>query len=132
VKSVLPQLLGNSLNISVISENYLISILGDMITSVVHPILQINVFRELVFRIHAFNPLMVVKGTNAGSRPRLSHCCEVMAQARSGLAWGSRLGSLLKGGGSGPIRVLPFSPGVINASYITSFHPRPSVRGEEP
>jgi hypothetical protein len=50
----------------------------------------------------------------------------------SGLAWGSRSGSLLKGGGSGPIRVLSFSPGVINASYIASFHPRPSVRGEEP
>jgi hypothetical protein len=53
-------------------------------------------------------------------------------QPGSGLAWGSRLGSLLKGGGSGPIRVLPFSPGVINASYIASFHPRPSVCGEEP
>jgi hypothetical protein len=49
-----------------------------------------------------------------------------------GLAWGNRSGSLLKGGGSGPIRVLPFSPGVINASYIASFYPRPSVHVEEP
>jgi hypothetical protein len=50
----------------------------------------------------------------------------------SGLAWGSRSGSLLKGGGSGPIRVLPFSPGVIKASYIATSHPRLSVLGEEP
>jgi hypothetical protein len=49
----------------------------------------------------------------------------------SGLAWGSRSGSLLKGGGSGPITVLPFSPGAVNASYVASSHPRPSVRGEE-
>jgi hypothetical protein len=33
----------------------------------------------------------------------------------SGLAWGSQSGSLLKGGGSGLIRVLPFSSGVVNA-----------------
>jgi hypothetical protein len=50
----------------------------------------------------------------------------------SGLAWGSRSGSLLKGGGSGPIKSAAISPGVINASYIASFHPRPSVRGKEP
>jgi hypothetical protein len=53
-------------------------------------------------------------------------------QPVSGLAWGIRSGSLLKGGGSGLIRVLPFSPGVINAPYIASFQPRPSVRGEGP
>jgi hypothetical protein len=41
--------------------------------------------------------------------------------------------SLLKGGGvSGPIGVLQFSPGAMNALYIASSHPRPSVRGEEP
>jgi hypothetical protein len=50
----------------------------------------------------------------------------------SGLAWGSRSGSLLKGGGSGPIGVLSFSPGVTNASHIAPSHPRPSVRGEQP
>jgi hypothetical protein len=49
-----------------------------------------------------------------------------------GLAWSSESGSLLKGGGSSLIRVLPFSPGVMNALYIASSHPRPSVRGEEP
>jgi hypothetical protein len=63
--------------------------------------------------------------------------CRVIAVRRwhrpeSGLAWGSRSGSLLKGGGSSQITVLPFAPGVINASYIAAFHPRPSVRGEEP
>jgi hypothetical protein len=65
--------------------------------------------------------------------PRL---CRVIAVRRWrrpgwGLAWGSRSESLQKGGGYGTIRMLPFSPGVMNASYIASSHRRPSVRGEE-
>jgi hypothetical protein len=73
-----------------------------------------------------------VKGTGAGSGPWSGHCREAMALAWVGPGMGQRSGSLLKGGGSSPIRVLQFSPGVINASYIASFHPRPPAHGEEP
>jgi hypothetical protein len=78
------------------------------------------------------SPAIGVKGTSAGSGPRSGHCREAMAPARVGPGMGQPIGVTTEGWWLRSNKSAAIPPGVINASYIASFHPRPSVRGKEP